>query len=358
MEDQPTADDQRRTKPRARMPRAAFTPPDVPAGPEQPADQNDRRTSPSTIAPVLFQPPARDTPVTSPAVPEREISVVGDPAPAGKAPIKKAAVKKAAVKKAAVKKAPVRKTAPRQRAEPSGTPTDRPTPTPTPTPTVAMSGGARRTSGAPGAPRRVWTHLGYAPELLALAAVDRIGPAARDWADRLRTDYPAAEPDRLARLATRRYVRLAGLGGAVSPAAGLLAPVAELVTVVWSQAALVLHVAAAYGLDPTDPERAVELLTLTQIHPDDQVARSALAVACGTPGGEVPQAIPAVWRLAAPLAAQTGGWAVLRLAARALPGAAALARSAGNSLLTERLAARAIDRYRTRIPRPPTGTAG
>ncbi|WP_278187485.1 hypothetical protein [Micromonospora sp. R77] len=50
--------------------------------------------------------------------------------------------------------------------------------------------------------------------------------------------------------------------------------------------------------------------------------------------------------MAAPLAAQAGGWLGLRLASRLLPGAAALAAAAGNTAAAERLAARAVGAYR------------
>ncbi|MGC1210804.1 MAG: hypothetical protein WA890_05980, partial [Micromonospora sp.] len=67
---------------------------------------------------------------------------------------------------------------------------------------------------------RVLDHPGFAPELLALAAVAALGPRARDWAEGLRAAYPDADPDGLARLAARRFVRLARAGGAVAAGAG------------------------------------------------------------------------------------------------------------------------------------------
>ncbi|MFJ6199877.1 hypothetical protein [Micromonospora sp. NPDC092111] len=196
---------------------------------------------------------------------------------------------------------------------------------------------------------RLLAHPGYAPELLALAAVAGIGPQARDWARGLRVTYPDAGPDGLARLAARRFVRAAGAGGAAAAVAGLFAPVAELVTVLWTQAGLVLHVAAAYDRDPVHPDRAVELLVLTRVHPDADSARTALdaaRVADGPGDGPWPRAVEAAWRLGAPLAAQAGGWAALRLAARLLPGAAVLATAAGDAAAVERLAARAVAAYR------------
>ncbi|WP_433116346.1 hypothetical protein [Micromonospora sp. CA-246542] len=91
----------------------------------------------------------------------------------------------------------------------------------------------------------------------------------------------------------------------------------------WTQANLVLHLAAAYGRDPAHPDRAEELLVLTQVHPDAASARAALVGAreAGDPvEGTWPKAAEAAWRLAAPLTAQAGGWVALRLASRLVPG--------------------------------------
>ncbi|MER6587241.1 hypothetical protein [Micromonospora chalcea] len=192
-------------------------------------------------------------------------------------------------------------------------------------------------------------HPGFAPELLALAAVDALGPRARDWVAQVRRAYPEADADGVARLATRRFVRMAGTGGALAAGAGMFAPVAELAAVLWTQANLVLHLAAAYGRDPAHPDRAAELLVLTLVHPDEGTARAALAAARAAdepadgPWGRVAEA---AWRLATPVAAQAGGWLGLRLAARRLPGAAALAAAIGGTATAERVAARAVARYR------------
>ncbi|PYC68939.1 hypothetical protein C7C45_17385 [Micromonospora arborensis] len=198
---------------------------------------------------------------------------------------------------------------------------------------------------------RVLDHPGFAPELLALAAVRSLGPGAAEWAERLRTRYPDASADGLARLATQRFVRSAGAGGATAALAGLFAPLAELASVLWTHANLVLHLAAAYGKDPADSARAVELLVLTQVHPDPASARAALAAAetAGDPiEGAWPRAAEAAWRLAAPLTAQAGGWVALRLVARLLPGAAVLAAALGDAAAADRLAARTVAAYRPR----------
>ncbi|WP_233601125.1 MULTISPECIES: hypothetical protein [Micromonospora] len=196
---------------------------------------------------------------------------------------------------------------------------------------------------------RILDHPGFAPELLAIAAVEELGPRARDWAERTRGRYPGADADGLARLAARRFVRLARTGGALAAGTGLFAPAAELAAVLWTQANLVLHLAAVYGRDPADPERVAELLVLTQVHPDVGTARAALDAvrSASVPvDGPWPRAAEAAWRLATPLAAQAGGWLGLRLASRLLPGAAVLTAAAGDAAAAERLAARATARYR------------
>ncbi|MER7587312.1 hypothetical protein ABTW72_07230 [Micromonospora sp. NPDC127501] len=220
------------------------------------------------------------------------------------------------------------------------------------TPAVRQAGPAlRRTreSELRAVTARVLDHPGFAPELLALAAVRTFGPDAVGWAAGLRARYPDASADGLARLATRRFVRSAGAGGATAALAGFFAPLAELAAVLWTHSELVLHLAAAYGEDPTHPDRAVDLLVLTQVHPDRASAAAALAAAetAGEPvEGAWPRAAEAAWRLAAPLTAQAGGWVALRLVARLLPGAAVLAAALGDAAAADRLAARTVAVYR------------
>jgi hypothetical protein len=196
---------------------------------------------------------------------------------------------------------------------------------------------------------RVPTNPGYAPELLALAAVDSIGPRARAWVAELRNTYPAATDDGVARLAVRRFTRMAAVGGAAAAVTGLFAPVTEVAALAWSQAGLVLHLAAAYGLDPSDRERAVDLLVLTRVHPSPETARTALAMA-GDQADDAPHSVQrateAAWRLAAPLASQTAGWLAMRVLARLVPGSRVLVASAGDAAGAERLAHRAILHYR------------
>ncbi|MDG4804164.1 hypothetical protein [Micromonospora sp. WMMD980] len=241
--------------------------------------------------------------------------------------------------------------------DPAGERPEQPAPTPPrqeqaePEPVAGIAAVARTpVSGWRVLGPRLRDHPGFAPELLALAAVDALGPRARSWVEQVRGAYPQADADGVARLATRRFVRMAGTGGALAAGAGLFAPAAELAAVLWTQANLVLHVAAAYDHDPAHPDRAAELLVLTSVHPDEGAARAALAAAgaAGEPADEPwGRAAEAAWRLATPVAAQAGGWLGLRLAARLLPGAAVLAAVTGGTAAAERVAARAVGRYRS-----------
>jgi hypothetical protein len=209
----------------------------------------------------------------------------------------------------------------------------------------------------PGWWARVPTNPGYAPELLALAAVESIGPRARAWVTDVQATYPAATADGIARLAVRRFTRVAATGGALASATGLVGPIAEVATLAWAQAGLVLHLAAAYGASPTDRERAVDLLVLTRVHPTPELARAALESA-GEDADDAPhslqRATEAAWRLAAPLASQTAGWLALRMFARLVPTLRMLVAGAGDGAAAERLAHRAIAHYRAMAGRPIT----
>jgi|GEM_PF-1111449 len=348
MEEQsPDAEPRRSRAPRARTPKAGFTPP-------------------AAIAPVLFQPPPSASAAGSAegsakkaapakkaaakkATPAAESTPAEKPAAKKAAPAEKPAAKKttptktaAPAKKTAVKKtAPTKKTT-AKKAAPAPDPAGTPPPGPVPSSTL----------------RHLLARPAYAPELLALAAVERIGPAARDWAARLRDDYPAASDDALARLAARRFTRLAGAGAAVATAGGLLGPALELVTLGWTQAAVTLHVAAAYRHDPTDRDRAAELLALTGMQPDVAAAHAALDAA-GRPTADDDEdpalrLLDGAQRFTEAVSRLTdGGWTLLRLPARFLPGGRALVAWSGDTLLLERLAARASAHYRPVTPAAP-----
>ncbi|MFI5893113.1 hypothetical protein ACIA5D_23685 [Actinoplanes sp. NPDC051513] len=196
-----------------------------------------------------------------------------------------------------------------------------------------------------------WSKLianpGHAPELLALAAVQTFGPKARSWAARTRDSYPTASDRALARLAKQQFTRFGGLGSIFGAVAGSYAPITLLGSAAITHAELILHLAAAYGLDPTDPQRAVDLLVITRAHATKSDAEAALAAAA-RPAYENGGLSDAVWRLGRKVAAQTGGWAALRLANRYFPGTSLLAAVLTSTASAQTVAARAEAYYRPR----------
>ncbi|MFL6115350.1 MAG: hypothetical protein ACJ786_28995, partial [Catenulispora sp.] len=153
----------------------------------------------------------------------------------------------------------------------------------------------------------------HAPELLALAAVENVGPKAKAWVARTREAYPNADADGIARLAVAHAMTMGVIGGAAAALSGGFAPATGMAASAWTQAALVLDIAAAYGQDPTDPRRAADLLVLTRVHPTHEAAADALAAALTPVEAEAGRsAAGAVRRLGMPIVAQVTGWFALR----------------------------------------------
>jgi hypothetical protein len=202
----------------------------------------------------------------------------------------------------------------------------------------------------------------YAPEHLALEAVRRLGPEALAWADGIRSERPDVDPDALAQLAIDKFVNRARLSGAVSGAAGLPGAIVDVGVLAWTQARMVLHIAAAYGLDPRHNDRATDLLVLQKVHKVAESARLALGIAAGheragtvfnrssAPLGQV------ALRLSVRLAQMAGIRAAKRLFAKVVPGAAIILGTWANSSATKDLARRTQALYRERavaVPQRP-----
>ncbi|MEU2615339.1 EcsC family protein [Micromonospora sp. NPDC007271] len=193
----------------------------------------------------------------------------------------------------------------------------------------------------------------YAPEHLALEAVRRLGPEAARWVARERALRPGVTADELADQTVRKFVNQARLSGAVSGAAGLPGAVIDVGVLAWTQARLVLHVAAAYGVDPVEPDRATDLLVLQKVHKVAESARLALGVAAGREragalfgmAGERPLG-RVMLQLGFRLARMAGVRAAKRVAAKAVPGAAIILGTWANSSATRDLADRARQLYR------------
>ncbi|GLY06104.1 MULTISPECIES: EcsC family protein [Actinoplanes] len=197
----------------------------------------------------------------------------------------------------------------------------------------------------------------YAPEHLALEAVRRLGPEASRWHDRMRDEQPDASPDELADQAVKHFLTLARVSGAVSGVAGLPGAVLDVGVLAWTQARLVLHVAAAYGVDPTAQERATDLLVLQRVHKVAESARIALGVAAGrerasrifTGSGSRPLG-GVLLKLGVKLAQMAGVRAAKRMFAKVVPGAGVILGTWANSAATKDLSRRAREHYR---PGPP-----
>jgi uncharacterized protein (DUF697 family) len=126
-------------------------------------------------------------------------------------------------------------------------------------------------------PQSLWDRIlaepDRAPEHIALAAAERFGPAAEEW---VRVAGAGQSPEKLARIAYRKHVRLARLEGGALGVGGVVTAAPDLVALLWIQSRMVFYVAAAYGYDPLHPMRPAELLALLDLYPTPDDARTAL----------------------------------------------------------------------------------
>lgn len=185
-----------------------------------------------------------------------------------------------------------------------------------------------------------------APELIALAASEKHGPAAREW---LAEQRPGTSPDKLARRAKRTHARYARVTGGVTGLGGALTMVPDMAAAIWIQSRMVFFVAAAYGYDPLDPMRPAELLTLYDLYEDPVEARRALDGAGRTLAeAAVNRALTKGDQrtLTSRLAQMALKRGASRLAGRAIPGLAVIVNSIGNERQVRLLADRAIAFYR------------
>ncbi|WP_163572317.1 hypothetical protein [Fodinicola feengrottensis] len=117
----------------------------------------------------------------------------------------------------------------------------------------------------------------HAPEHLALEAVRRTGPEARDWFARARSGRTT--PRWLAKRVRDRFTRLSRYSGAAGGVLGLPGAVADVGVLAWNQARMIIFLSAVYELDPCDRERAAEILVLTGVHEAMSLAETAVRVA-------------------------------------------------------------------------------
>jgi EcsC protein family len=120
---------------------------------------------------------------------------------------------------------------------------------------------------------RILAHPERAPELIALAAGDRFGPQAEEW---VRVAGAGHSPEKLAKIAYRKHVRLARLEGGVLGVGGAFTAAPDVVALIWIQSRMIFYIAAAYGYDPRHPMRPAELLALQGVYATPEEARKAL----------------------------------------------------------------------------------
>jgi hypothetical protein len=339
-----------------------------PASPEQrPASSAPRAVRPEVAPEVPVAPAKKATPATkttpvkkaavakkaakAQSVEPKPVAPAPEPVVEVEAPAKKAAPKKAAVKKAVVKKAaPVKKAAKAVKAVKA-------VEAPEPVEVAAVSNDTPVVvAPAPEADEAVVSfragdiNPAFLPEMLALAAVERLGAAAQRRISWYRMHYPDADRDAVSRAVTREFVRRARAQGFAAGLAGTAGLLIEPAGIGWLQAKLVLHLAAAYGHDPEDRRRAAELLVLQRVHGTVETAEAAVRAA--EQAGAARRANPRIGasRMTAPLARLVGAGiaraAVARVARRIVPGAGAIVGSVSAARGTERLAARAVRYYR------------
>jgi EcsC protein family len=126
-------------------------------------------------------------------------------------------------------------------------------------------------------PKSLWNRIlaepDRAPEYIALAAAERFGPQAEEW---VRIAGPGHTPERLAKVAYRKHVRLARLEGGALGLGGVFTVAPDVVALLWIQSRMVFYIAAAYGYDPRHPMRPAEYLALQGLYETPAEARAAL----------------------------------------------------------------------------------
>jgi EcsC protein family len=126
-------------------------------------------------------------------------------------------------------------------------------------------------------PESLWNRIlaepDRAPEYIALVAAERFGPQAEEW---VRIAGPGHTPERLAKVAYRKHVRLARLEGGALGLGGVFTAAPDIVALLWIQSRMIFYIAAAYGYDPRHPMRPAELLALQGLYETPAEARAAL----------------------------------------------------------------------------------
>jgi hypothetical protein len=130
---------------------------------------------------------------------------------------------------------------------------------------------------APGVLRVIWADPQHTAEHLALWSLKRFGPHAESAVDTFRSRQPPPDREELEQLVVDRQARVAATEGAfVGGPFIILIPVAFCAALL-AQGQMVFELAAVAGRDPTDEQRAAELLVLLGAYPTTEEAAAGLA---------------------------------------------------------------------------------
>lgn len=209
----------------------------------------------------------------------------------------------------------------------------------------------------PGLPPRLARELradpAYALETLALAAVEVHGPAAARWA--AEQQLRGRGPGKAAKAAKARFRRLARVEGAALGFGGIVTVAPDVLALIWILTRETLHVAAAFGHDPTDRARAAEMLVVLEVYDNVEAAQAGLErrgerLAVALARSQVDRHLGSGERrsLGSRLTRFAGKRLARRYGGRLVPGLGAILGSIDNAAAASRYGDRAIAFYRPR----------
>ncbi len=187
-------------------------------------------------------------------------------------------------------------------------------------------------------------------ETLVVYSVQVHGPGAQRWRDR----QPGwrKRPITLARAAARRSALRARLEGMALGFGGSFTLAPDMMLLVWILSQEVIYISAAFGLDPTDPARAAELLVIGGMYKTVEEAQAALdqrgerlGVALAKQGVTGALSRAQFRTISQRLAVWSGGKAVRFMSRGMIPGIGAITGAIDNGHAANHLADKAIEFY-------------
>jgi hypothetical protein len=109
--------------------------------------------------------------------------------------------------------------------------------------------------------------------------VARTGEGAQERVDQLRAENPGLPPHHYVEKVKKDACLLAGLGGGLTGLGGWIGIAPDILWLLWVQNRMALQIAAIYGQDPTDSERAKELLVVQGVYNSVAAASAAMTKA-------------------------------------------------------------------------------